>query len=57
MKFPKVIYVVSEKESNDLEGEYLSAHQDLAEVGVEGDMVGVYKLFEVKKKKVTEELV
>ncbi len=53
MKFPKEIFVIVE---TDADSEYLVASKDL-DVGEDGEKVGVYKLVEVKKKKVTEELV
>lgn len=57
MKFPKVIYVKLERDPGDSEENYLIAHQDLVEVGADGDAIGVYKFVETKKKKITEELV
>ncbi len=57
MKFPKEIYAKLEQDSNDSEGDYLIANQDLAEVGADGDVIGIYRLIKTKKKKITEELV
>jgi len=54
MKFPKVIYV---KVDTDTDENYLIAHDDLVEVGADGDVIGVYKFVETKRKKITEELV
>ena len=53
MTFPKEIFVVIDGDQDD---EFLVASKDLG-VGEDGEKVAVYKLVEVKKKKVTEELV
>ena len=57
MKFPKEIFVKIETDPNDSEGDYLIAHQDLVEVGADGDTIGIYKFVATKKKKIMEELV
>mgnify|MGYP001582550859 CR=1 FL=1 len=53
MVLPKIIYVRLEKETNG--NEYLIATE--AVDGENGDLVGVYKLTERKRLKITEELI
>jgi len=54
MKFPKQIFVTVQNDGDD---EFLLANVDLVEIGADGDKVGIYELVEVKKKKITDELI
>ena len=53
MRFPKTIYVRSEKDSNS--DVYLLASAEPA--GENGESVGIYQLVSVKKRRIVESLV